>query len=169
MFNPDVILTDGEDVEAIRSLMKELSGHNAKRDLEMHVVSQPERTFFFHHSVRMRHWHDTDSLALEQHLATQLIGTRILILATWARLQHFVDILNRAGYAPDEYQTRGYGHKQYPVLCVGCYTINAPSSQERITCTLCARSLVVSNHYSPRLHAVLGYLSVAEAGGSEGS
>ncbi|MCQ6281199.1 dimethylamine monooxygenase subunit DmmA family protein [Bacillus sp. EB600] len=90
----------------------------------------------------------------------QKIGTKIFISGPWSMIYHIKDIANTVGFTDDEIQYNGFGQKDHKVYCVKCYSYNKMSNNKVITCEHCKVVLDVSNHFSKRLEAYLGYIQV---------
>jgi hypothetical protein len=104
-------------------------------------------------------WPDVgDTDALRTYLENQPIGTHLYIATAWASARGLMRIAEAAGYAKEDIQVRGYGHKYEQVFCISCYTMNPIDSASTVTCRQCGKLLSVTDHYSRRLDAVMGYL-----------
>jgi hypothetical protein len=108
-----------------------------------------------------RLWSDvTDSNALRMYLERQPMGTHLYIAASWASARPLVRIAEDVGYAKEDIQIRGYGQKYQNVFCIACYTMNPIGDASTVVCRQCGKTLSVSDHYSRRLDAVIGYISL---------
>jgi dimethylamine monooxygenase subunit C len=99
-----------------------------------------------------------DVKALEYLLSEQKVGTELLYMCNWPKLTKLVKLAQSVGFTQDEIQSCGTGERQAKVFCVKCYRLIERPAQNKITCEHCGISLAVSNHYSHRLEAFLGYV-----------
>jgi hypothetical protein len=102
--------------------------------------------------------HVSDPDALRMYLEDQPMGTHLYIAASWESARSLVRIAEMVGYAKEDIQIRGYGQKYQKVFCIACYTINPIGDAPTVICRQCGKVISVSDHYSRRLDAVLGYL-----------
>lgn len=104
-----------------------------------------------------------DSNALRMYLEDQPMGTHLYIAASWASARALARIAEMVGYAKEDIQIRGYGQRYHQVFCIACYTINPIGDAPTVICRQCGKTISVSDHYSRRLDAVLGYLTLDNA------
>lgn len=136
---------------------------------EMHLVSRlTEASFVAEESETAREaivWRpelqDEDDLLLA-YLGSQTIGTRVFSCGEAGMVQRLQRLIRAAGFGLQEAFFEVIGNRRDQIFCVRCSTLNPPSSEKYIRCENCGRILEVSSHYSKRLRAVLGYLTVAE-------
>ncbi|WDL96128.1 hypothetical protein JC200_17560 [Alicyclobacillus sp. ALC3] len=102
-------------------------------------------------------------------LRDQPIGTRVVMAVDEAVMKVLEPVLQHIGLTSEEVWVDAEGPETAPVFCVACYFQNPPTGQTYILCTQCSRILEVSDHYSPRLHAVMGYVSLPEQRGKAAS
>lgn len=95
-------------------------------------------------------------------LSNQPMGTRVAVAARTGLLARVESILEAVGLTSEEVWVESQGVHAYPVFCAACYHGNPVTTKRYIRCEQCQRVLEVSNHYSPRLHAVMGYVSLPE-------
>lgn len=76
----------------------------------------------------------------------------------------FVNILKNlavnAGFSEHEMQMKVWGTTTKKLICCTCHGGNDVGDKLHITCKHCGQELEVSNHYSRRLDAYLGYVSI---------
>jgi len=94
-------------------------------------------------------------------LRRQVIGTRLFISGTWTMIHAVKEKAYQAGFSEDEIQAVGIGPKEENVFCVKCYTYNVKQNEHDISCEHCHTSLYVSNHFSKRHDAYLGYIKLS--------
>jgi hypothetical protein len=99
-----------------------------------------------------------EATALQTYLENQPMGTHLYIAASWASARRLTLVAEAAGYANEDIQVRGYGLKYQQVFCIACYTMNPIDDASTVTCRQCGKLLSVTDHYSRRLDAVMGYL-----------
>lgn len=107
-----------------------------------------------------RTWPQIDSDALRTYLENQPMGTHLYIAASWVSARALARIAEMLGYAKEDIQIRGHGQKYDRVFCIACYTINPIGDAPTVICLQCGKTIAVSDHYSRRLDAVLGYLTL---------
>jgi dimethylamine monooxygenase subunit C len=93
-------------------------------------------------------------------LTKQLVGTHLLIAGKLPFIQEIKEKAYLAGFSENEVQSVVLGPKQDKVFCVKCYSSNLKQQAEEIHCSHCETTLQVSNHFSKRLNAYLGYIKV---------
>ncbi|OHR65644.1 hypothetical protein HMPREF3291_12535 [Bacillus sp. HMSC76G11] len=93
-------------------------------------------------------------------LDDQIIGTKLFISGPWPMIHQIKQMANAAGFTDEEIQFKGIGRKKEKVFCVKCYSYNRKPNKNEITCEHCKTVLDVSNHFSKRLDAYLGYIHV---------
>jgi AraC-like DNA-binding protein len=95
-------------------------------------------------------------------LDQQLIGSKLYISGLWPMISDIKKISYTAGFTDEEILINGIGEKNEKVFCVKCYQLNHKQldSELEFTCKYCNSTLDVSNHYSKRLEAYLGYIKV---------
>jgi RNase P subunit RPR2 len=106
-----------------------------------------------------RSWPDVrDTRDLRAYLENQPMGTHLYIAAAWESVRRLTRIADEVGYAKEDIQIRGYGPKYQRVFCIACYTINPIGDASTVRCRNCGKLLSVTDHYSRRLDAVMGWL-----------
>ncbi|WP_339226175.1 dimethylamine monooxygenase subunit DmmA family protein [Oceanobacillus sp. FSL K6-2867] len=96
----------------------------------------------------------------------QVIGTRLYIAGSWSMINDVKNIAHGTGFTDDEIQFKGLGVKKEKIMCIQCYSFNTNETEEEIEemkCVHCDALLEVSDHYSKRLGAYLGYVQLQEA------
>lgn len=100
-----------------------------------------------------------DEREIKPLLSGQKIGTELLLMGGWPTVAKLEKWAKQAGFTEDEIQLRGIGDKETNVFCIKCYRIVTKSvREERMACDYCGAALAVSDHYSPRLEAYLGFV-----------
>ncbi|MFV2048320.1 dimethylamine monooxygenase subunit DmmA family protein [Metabacillus sp. YM-086] len=99
---------------------------------------------------------------IKQILHSQEIGTRLFLLGKWSTVDDIEKIANDIGFTNEEIDKHGVGEKTDHIFCAKCYQFNLKQDplQEEATCSHCQTKLDVSNHFSKRLNAYLGYIHV---------
>ena len=95
-------------------------------------------------------------------LESATMGTRLYVCGDWSFVHDLEGILHSFGVTDEEWWSEVIGPRSHPVLCAGCYHRNGPSEGPYIHCEKCRRMLEVSNHYSIKLAAVMGYIVLPE-------
>lgn len=93
-------------------------------------------------------------------LSQQRIGTHLFICGKWSMIQAIKEKAYNVGFTESEIQTMGIGPKEEKVFCVKCYSYNLMKKENNILCEHCNTLLNVSNHFSKRLNAYLGYIHI---------
>lgn len=134
--------------------------------MEMHLVSNVQASFFAEPSDSVHDtvlWYrdvgDEDAL-LSKYLEAQEMGTRLFTCGDATTVKRLQRIAQNAGFGAEEAYFEVIGKQRDRVFCAACSHLNPPSQKKFIRCTNCGRLLEVSSHYSKRLDAVLGYLTV---------
>jgi RNase P subunit RPR2 len=106
-----------------------------------------------------RSWSDVrETRELRSYLEQQPMGAHLYIAASWDSARRLTRIADAVGYAKEDIQIRGYGPKYQRVFCIACYTINPIGGASTVRCRQCGKLLSVTDHYSRRLDAVMGWL-----------
>lgn len=95
-------------------------------------------------------------------LQDQPMGTRVVLAVDEVLMAMLEPVLLHIGLTSEEVWVDSDGTQTFPVFCSACYFQNPPTRQPFIRCVQCSRILEVSDHYSPRLRAVMGYVSLPE-------
>ncbi len=93
-------------------------------------------------------------------LSQQSIGTHLFILGKWQMIQAIKEEAYHVGFSDDEIQTVGIGRKKEKVFCVKCYSYNSKKKEDYPSCQHCHTPLHISNHFSKRHNAYLGYINI---------
>lgn len=93
-------------------------------------------------------------------LESQTVGTRIMAFCDWSEYSRIKHIARQIGYSNREIQGFGFGKMDERVFCARCYRMQRKPPQSELICMQCGIPLVISNHYSPRLEAYMGYVKV---------
>ncbi|WP_175638472.1 dimethylamine monooxygenase subunit DmmA family protein [Metabacillus schmidteae] len=99
---------------------------------------------------------------LNQTLQSQEIGTRLFLVGKWAMVDDIEKIAHEIGFTNEEIVKHGLGEKVDHIFCVKCYqfSIKQDPLQEETTCSHCQIRLDISNHFSKRHNAYLGYIHI---------
>ncbi|MCL7748513.1 dimethylamine monooxygenase subunit DmmA family protein [Halalkalibacter alkaliphilus] len=94
-------------------------------------------------------------------LANQKIGTKLFIFGSWKMVNKLKRAALNQGFTNEDLYGIGYGEKEKNVYCIKCSKLNHMYEQiNEIMCEQCQSTLNVSNHYSSRIDAYLGYLVI---------
>jgi hypothetical protein len=93
-------------------------------------------------------------------VGSQTVGTRIMAFCDWSDYSQIKHIARQAGYSNEEIQGLGFGEKEERVFCARCYEMQRKPYGSEMVCLQCGASLIISNHYSLRLEAYMGYVNV---------
>lgn len=86
------------------------------------------------------------------------IHTQLYISGSWSLITYIKELAYSVGILETNIQYKGFGHQREKVFCVKCYHLNR--KQNEVICEHCETKLSVSNHFSKRLGAYLGYVNV---------
>jgi hypothetical protein len=159
-----LLFVDKEGFAAIPSIAQIISEMKGK--YELHIIGdlcEENLASLKNNDLNYNYvWKDCKSAQLLDYLKNQRIGTKIYISASWNVARKLETAAETAGFSPEEIQVHGYGPEYQQVFCVSCYTIHPIDGQKTMICNNCKKTISVSNHYSRRLDAVLGYLILQE-------
>ena len=99
---------------------------------------------------------------INQILHSQEIGTRLFLLGKWSTVDDIEKMANDIGFTDEEIDKYGAGEKTDQIFCAKCYqfSIKQDPFQAETTCSHCQIRLDISNHFSKRHNAYLGYIHV---------
>lgn len=109
------------------------------------------------HHVTLESLHQSAWSAL---LSSQWIGTYLYLLVSWPLLEPLKQLAEDAGFSEQEMECHGLGPRTRQVFCSACQKMNQTEDTTVIMCHFCGEELSVSEHYSKRLQAFLGYTSI---------
>ncbi len=97
---------------------------------------------------------------LKTWFRTQKMGTYLYISGSAEFVMMVKELAFEAGFSEHEMQivTRGFLPKK--LICCTCHGENEAGDNKHVKCRLCGQDLEVSNHYSRRLDAYLGYVTI---------
>jgi dimethylamine monooxygenase subunit C len=90
----------------------------------------------------------------------QKMGTYLYIAGHEEFVKRLQKLAMQAGFSQYEMQIIVVGTKSKSVICCKCYGVNEVKEERNIVCKHCGLELEVSDHYSRRLDAYLGYNSI---------
>lgn len=131
---------DSEGGESLYSLFQQAMEKNVPFDF--HIVEH-ESNFF-----------------LSLWLGQQKMGTFLYLSGKYAFVNRLKNLAFEAGFSEYEMQVNVCGPIPKKVICCSCYGWNQADDDLDINCQHCGLKLEVSSHYSRRLEAYLGYLSI---------
>jgi dimethylamine monooxygenase subunit C len=97
---------------------------------------------------------------LDMWLNQQKMGSYLYISGGWNFVKRVEKIALAAGFSQEEMQMKVIGTVKKKLICCVCHAGNPIDDEASITCMNCGAELEVSTHYSPRLEAYLGYVSI---------
>lgn len=100
-------------------------------------------------------------LEIPHLLNHQVIGSRLFISGEWPTIHAVKEEAYKIGFSEDEIQTVGIGSKEEKVFCAKCYSYNVKKKENELLCEHCHTLLDVSNHFSKRHDAYLGYIKLS--------
>lgn len=90
----------------------------------------------------------------------QKMGSYLYISGEWEYVNRMKKIALAAGFSHEEMQMQVIGPLKKKLICCTCHAGNLIDDETYITCMNCGAELEISTHYSPRLEAYLGYVSI---------
>lgn len=103
---------------------------------------------------------------LRADLQAARMGLRLYLAGSERFVWDVSRIAAGLGLCADEIRREHCGSQARAVYCVHCKTIAPEVRTNVLTCPGCARSLMVRDHYSPRLAAYMGFQVDAEVPGA---
>ncbi len=94
----------------------------------------------------------------KQILENQWIGTRLFLAGEWEFVKRLNQMAYEAGYTDEDIQYSCYGVKRANVFCVKCCSLTRIREEHAQTCYHCGTFLDISNRYSKRFDAYLGFI-----------
>lgn len=88
------------------------------------------------------------------------MGTYLYISGTSDFVKRIKGIAMDSGFSEHDMQLHTIGPVSKKLLCCTCHRENEVSDQTDIVCGHCGQKLEVSDHYSRRLDAYLGYVTI---------
>lgn len=102
---------------------------------------------------------ESDSF-LEHWFSQQRMGTYLYLSGQWEFVNRVKKLALEAGFSEFEMQMKVCGPVKKKVICSQCHAVHVVDDDLHITCKHCGLELEVSDHYSRRLDAYLGYFSI---------
>ncbi len=109
---------------------------------DFHIIEQESESF-------LNHW-----------FSHQKMGTYLYISGHRNFVNRVKTLAMEAGFSEYEMQMKVIGPLIKKVICCKCHGVNEVDDDLYIACKQCGLELEVSNHYSRRLDAYLGYFSI---------
>ncbi|MCM3664482.1 hypothetical protein M3204_08720 [Mesobacillus subterraneus] len=97
---------------------------------------------------------------LDMWFNQQKMGSYLYISGGWDFVNRVKKIALAAGFSHEEMQMKVTGPFKKKLICCTCHAGNPIEDEAYITCRNCGAELEASTHYSPRLEAYLGYVSI---------
>lgn len=98
---------------------------------------------------------------ISQLLSQQKMGTYLYLSGKWEFVNRLMSLALEAGFTEHDMQMKVLGPIQKKLICSKCYGVNDVGDHLHITCNHCHLKLEVTNHYSRRLEAYLGYSPIS--------
>jgi dimethylamine monooxygenase subunit C len=90
----------------------------------------------------------------------QKMGAYLYISGKADFVKRIKDIAIMAGFTKHDMQSLFNGPVKQKLICCTCHGLNEVSDQTHVVCVHCGQELEVSDHYSRRLDAYLGYVNI---------
>ncbi|KQL43961.1 hypothetical protein AN963_21135 [Brevibacillus choshinensis] len=132
--------TDSKGAESLYNLVQQAMEDNAPFDF--HVIENESDSF------------------LNLWFSQQKMGTYLYLSGKWEIVNRLKNLALKAGFSEYEMQIKVLGKIRKKLICCKCHGVNDVDDESHISCMHCGLKLEVSNHYSRRLEAYLGYSSI---------
>lgn len=152
----------------MRQVQIELSFNKGKRKYLFCADSKGAESLYFLVQQAMEVKVPFDFLVIENEsdsfldlwLSLQKMGTYLYLSGKWEFVNRLKNLALEAGFSEFEMQMKVMGSIRKKLICCKCHGVNDVDDELHITCKHCGLELEVSNHYSRRLDAYLGYSSI---------
>ncbi|MHC0036382.1 dimethylamine monooxygenase subunit DmmA family protein [Pseudoneobacillus sp. C159] len=131
----------------------DLRGAESINDMIQQAIA--EKVPFDHHIIEQ----EPDNF-IDIWFQQQKMGTYLYIVGQNEFVKRVEKLAIDAGFSQYDRQTKVVGHRSKSVICSKCHANNEVDEDSHITCKHCGLELEVSDHYSRRLDAYLGYHSI---------
>ncbi|SDI00586.1 hypothetical protein SAMN05421868_102205 [Paenibacillus naphthalenovorans] len=101
-----------------------------------------------------------DQSAISRTLENQTMEVQLIVICDMEMYHPLLTLSRGLGFAKDEIDGYPTGEARETVFCVGCYRLQKKTAEAEMECEHCGAPLLVSSHYSERMNAYLGYISV---------
>lgn len=102
---------------------------------------------------------------LRRELEAAAMGTRLYLVGSEHLIWQASRLADAFGLGEDEVRRCRTGTSARPVFCVHCRATTLDARTTLVSCSGCARTLFVRDHFSRRLGAYMGFQADAEAPG----
>ncbi|CAM3853888.1 dimethylamine monooxygenase subunit DmmA family protein [Mesobacillus thioparans] len=135
-----LFIVDSEGAEAFSDLLQQSLSEKIPFDFHIFIEGQ---------EAMLKTWFNT-----------QKMGTYLYISGSAEFVMMVKELAFEAGFSEHEMQivTRGFLPKK--LICCNCHSENEAGDNKHVKCRLCGQELEASNHYSRRLDAYLGYVTI---------
>ncbi|WLR55180.1 dimethylamine monooxygenase subunit DmmA family protein [Mesobacillus subterraneus] len=103
---------------------------------------------------------ESDEEIVNQWFVKQKMGTYLYISGTFDFVKRIQGVAMKAGFSQHDMQSQAIGPVSKKLVCCTCHGKNEVSNQSYIVCGHCGQELEMSDHYSSRLDAFLGYITI---------
>lgn len=93
-------------------------------------------------------------------LSSQTMGTFLYIAGSPEMVESLQRLAIEAGFTDSEMEVFRFGDINRMVFCAGCQVIFDVPLVPQVTCQNCGLLLTITDHFSPRLRAYLGYQEI---------
>jgi dimethylamine monooxygenase subunit C len=97
---------------------------------------------------------------VNEWFSKQKMGTYLYISGTSDFVKKITAVAMKAGFSQHDMQSLTIGTARKKLICCTCHGENEVLDQSNIVCGHCGQKLEVSDHYSRRLDAYLGYVTI---------
>lgn len=133
--------TDSEDDRNLYILVRQALDENAP--FEFHILEEESEEGF-----------------VNEWFSKQKMGTYLYISGTSDFVKRIQGVAMKAGFSQYDMQSHTIGSASKKLICCTCHGENEVLDQSHIICVRCGEELEVSDHYSRRLDAYLGYVTI---------
>lgn len=103
---------------------------------------------------------ESEESFVNEWFSKQKMGAYLYISGTGDFVKRIQSRAMNAGFSEHDMQTLTAGPFKKKLICCTCHGENEIDDQTHIVCEHCGQGLVVSDHYSRRLDAYLGYVTI---------
>ncbi|GAM15538.1 dimethylamine monooxygenase subunit DmmA family protein [Mesobacillus selenatarsenatis] len=103
---------------------------------------------------------ESEESFVNQWFHKQKMGAYLYISGKEDFVKRIKDVAMMAGFTEHDMQSLINGPVKKKLICCTCHGVNEVSDQTHVVCVHCGQELEVSDHYSRRLDAYLGYVTI---------
>ncbi|MFT9598607.1 dimethylamine monooxygenase subunit DmmA family protein [Mesobacillus sp.] len=133
--------TDSEGDQNLNILVRQALNENVP--FEFHILQEESEERF-----------------VNEWFSKQKMGAYLYISGTADFVKRIQGVAMKAGFSEHDMQSLIIGPAMKKLVCCTCHGENEVLDQSQVACLHCGQKLEVSDHYSRRLDAFLGYVTI---------